>query len=205
MIFCLTVCTTSSYLQSSSQPTNLALLLTSYTKMAWRMTSIDLSVTTHSKKSLPRFQVGLWKLIANQTEFVLPTALIDNPAWDMFDSDLLNDNLCWFHSLIQEEILLAGITTSKLIILHFLLLVHLQLALLYLIQIILTNLSQHNISTPTILTSRTLLRTPTQLAKTPRAKSFVAVHCNQWPHQYWQTGLSCLFFYQAQCQTWLAY
>ena len=60
--------------------------------------SIALFLATHSKMALPKFQRGLRKLYANQTEFLLPSALIDNADWDMFDSDIVYDISRWFHS-----------------------------------------------------------------------------------------------------------
>ena len=48
--------------------------------------------------ALPKFQCGQHKLYANQTEFLLPSALIDSADWEMFDSDIIYDISCWFHS-----------------------------------------------------------------------------------------------------------
>ena len=60
--------------------------------------SIALFLATHSKMALPEFQHGLHRLYANHTEFLLPSALIDNDDWDIFDSDIVYDISCWFHS-----------------------------------------------------------------------------------------------------------
>ena len=60
--------------------------------------SIPLFLATHPKMALPKFQHGLCKLYANQTEFLLPSALSDNADWDMFDSDILYDISRWFYS-----------------------------------------------------------------------------------------------------------
>ena len=61
-------------------------------------TSIALFLATHSKMALPKFQHGLCKLYGNQTEFLLPSALIDNADWDTFDSDTVYDISHCFHS-----------------------------------------------------------------------------------------------------------
>jgi hypothetical protein len=104
--------------------------------------------------ALPKFQCGLQKLYANQTEFLLPSELIDNADWDLLDSDLLYNISHWSHILlIQEVIFLTGIQIFKLMILHFLLLLLLLLAPLHLIQQTLILLSQLNMSIPIIMTS----------------------------------------------------
>ena len=61
--------------------------------------SIALFIAMHPKMALPKFQRGLRKMYANQTEFLLPPELIDNADWDLFDSDLLYDISRWFHSV----------------------------------------------------------------------------------------------------------
>ena len=53
--------------------------------------SIALFIAIHPIMALPKFQHGLQKLCANQTEFLLPPELNGCADCDLFDSDLIYD------------------------------------------------------------------------------------------------------------------
>lgn len=202
---------TSWNLQSSWQHTILVLLLTSYNKLAWWTALLLPFVAIHPKIALPKFHHGLREFFTNQTEFLLPTALIDKPAQDMFDFVLINEISSWFHPLDPGGNFLDWNTNFQAYQFAFF------VASVPQVGTPLLNLTNFDPPEPwqyvysyhtNILQAeiKNLVQNSNTAANNTLAlHPFVAFHSNQWLHLCWQKRLSSSFLFQAQCHGWLVF